>query len=333
MRKWFLPIALLYLLSSCERSLMPNDPGSSPQANFESLVETVGNKYSFFQIKNINWEQISAIQRARVHSTMSDEELFEVLDTLLYQLRDGHVNLVAPFDLNRNWSWYLNSPDNFDEQVLERQYLGSDYRIINGFRYRYLRDSIGYIHYSSFSSGFTDAQMDLLFKYFANAKGLILDLRNNGGGSLNNTYRLASRFLTESTTVLISDEKTGAGANDFGNAVSIGLSPSGNFHFTKPVVLLTNRRCYSATNTFTAISKSIPHFYHLGDTTGGGGGIPIDFELPNGWRYRFSATRSFTPDGFNIEMGLPPDSAFNLDPLLLQQGYDAYIEEALNYLD
>ena len=46
MRKWFLPIALLYLLSSCERSLMPDDPGSSSQANFESLVETVGNKYS-----------------------------------------------------------------------------------------------------------------------------------------------------------------------------------------------------------------------------------------------------------------------------------------------
>lgn len=332
MRKIIAIIAFFTALS-CERNWIPDDPGTDPMANFESMVDRVGSRYSFFALKGIDWEQSSALYRNRISDNMTEAELFTVLDSLLYVLEDGHVNLIAPFNLSRNWSWYLNSPNNFNDDILERYYLDNDYRFVGGFRCRLLRDSIAYLHYSSFSASFTEAQIESIFEYIAPAKGLILDLRDNGGGSLNNTYRLAGRFISENTSVLITDEKTGPGINNFGNAVGLSLPPSGNYPFLKPVVLLTNRRCYSATNTFTAISKSFNQFYHLGDTTGGGGGIPIDYELPNGWRYRFSATRSFTPDGFNIELGLPPDSAFHLDPQLLQQGTDQYIEAALNYLD
>ena len=327
-----LSIAFLALLS-CEKSLLPEDPGRDPLANFESMVDRVGSRYSFFALKGIDWEERSDFYRNRISLNMTDTELFTVLDSLLYVLEDGHVNLISPFNLSRNWSWYLNSPNNFNDDILERHYLDNDYRLIGGFRCRFLRDSIAYLHYSSFSAGFSEAQIEGLFEFIAPAKGLILDLRDNGGGSLNNTYRLAGRFISESTPVLITDEKTGPGPNEFGNAASVSLPAVGDYPFLKPVVLLTNRRCYSATNTFTAISKSFAQFYHIGDTTGGGGGIPIDYELPNGWRYRFSATRSFTPDGFNIEMGLAPDSAFHLDPQALAQGTDEYIEAALDYLD
>lgn len=323
---------IVLIISACERSLMPEDPTAGPITNFESMVETVGNKYSFFELKNIDWDLVAEHYRTELRSDMSDEELYMVLDSLLFELRDGHVNLVSPFNVSRNWSWYLDSPDNFNEETLERFYLNNDYRISGGFRYRYLEDSIGYIHYGSFSSAFTETQIETMFEYFQGAKGLILDLRHNGGGSLNNTYRLAGRFTNQSFSALIMDEKTGPAARDFGNRVSISIPALGNSPFLKPVVLLTNRRCYSATNTFTAISKSLEQFYHIGDTTGGGGGIPIDFELPNGWRYRFSATRTFLPDGFNIEEGLAPDTAFNLDPATLATGRDLYIETALQHL-
>lgn len=330
--KRLLLIILLGLACSCENRLIPEEPGTDAFANFDSMAETVGAKYSFFEFKGINWEQEIAKYRSRLYSDMSDEALYTVLDSLLYTLRDGHVNLVAPFNTSRNWLWYLNSPDNFNEESLERYYLQSDYRLSGGFRYTFLEDSIAYVHYGSFSSSFSEAQIENLFSYIKDAKGLILDLRNNGGGSLNNCYRLAGRFISESQAVLIMDEKTGAGPNDFGNGVSVSIPALGSHPFLKPVVLLTNRRCYSATNTFTAITKSFPQFYHMGDTTGGGGGIPIDYELPNGWRYRFSATRSFLPNGFNIEGGLAPDTAWNLDPKDLVQGIDGYIENAKTFL-
>lgn len=333
MRRRLIIILTTFLgLQACEKALMPEDPQQTPLANFNSLHKTIGERYSFFEYKNIDWEQLGKQYRSMVYPDMSDRELFSLMDSLLYQLRDGHVNLISPFNLNRNWEWYLNSPDNYNEDIVERFYLGDNYQITGGFKYAILADSIAYIHYASFSSSFSGEQIDEVFKYLKDTKGLILDLRHNGGGSLNNTFRLAGRFATSKEVALIQDEKIGPGANEFGNSLQYSIQPQGNFRYHKPVVLLTNARCYSATNTFTALSKSLDNFTHVGDTTGGGGGIPADYELPNGWRYRFSVSRSFLPNGFNIENGLPPDTAFDLDPAVLAGGTDAYIDYAISIL-
>lgn len=331
MKRWILALSILSFWS-CEKALIPADPTDDPLGNFNSLHSTMGERYSFFEFKQLDWEQLGDKYRANLDANSSDEELFANLDSLLYHLRDGHVNLSSPFNISRNWDWYLRSPDNFNEDVLERNYLGPNHRIAGGFKYTILRDSIGYIHYASFSSSFSGTQIDEVFKYLEDTKGLILDLRHNGGGSLNNTFRLAGRFTNESKSALLQDEKTGPNPNDFGNTVSYTIQPQGRYRYLKPVVLLTNARCYSATNTFTALSKSLDNFYHVGDTTGGGGGIPADYELPNGWNYRFSVTRSFLPNGFNIEHGLPPDTAFNLDANQLANGTDGYIEFAIDRL-
>lgn len=322
-------LGLLVISTACEKALMPASAEDSPDANFESLWWTVKEKYSFFNYKGIDWDSAYRVYRPRIQPEMSDEALFGVLDSLLYLLRDGHVNLVAPFNFSRNWRWYLDAPDNFNAEALERHYLRSDHRRAGGFQYQiWPEDSIAYLHYPSFAASFSEQQLDLIFGFLAPAKGLILDLRHNGGGSLNNAYRLAARLIDREALVLVTDEKTGPGPNDFGQQRSLSLSPSERPHFRGPIIVLSNRRSYSATNTFLAMMKAFRGIRSLGDTSGGGGGLPIDYELPKGWRYRFSGTRSFLPNGFNIEHGLPPDIAFHLDPEELAAGRDRYIDSA-----
>lgn len=311
---------------------MEDDPQNSPQGNFESMWQTLQDKYSFFDLKGIDWQQVKLVYGARIQDDMSDEALFAVLDSMLYILEDGHVNLVSPFQLSRNWQWYLDAPPNFNFDLIERSYLGPQHRIAGGLRYTLLNDSIGYLYYGSFSSGFSAANLRSMFSYFEGVKGIIVDVRDNGGGSLDAAFALAQRFVNEEKTVLLTQEKTGPGPNDFGNDLSYRLGPVSQDQFSGPIVVLTNRKCYSATNTFVAVLSNFSNVTILGDRTGGGGGLPIDSELPNGWRYRFSATASFTPDGYNIELGVPPDIPMALDTNAFLQGRDNLIEEALRRL-
>ena len=328
MKKFLFLIVLSVILGSCEKALFDDDPGNDPVTNFNILWNTVNDKYSFFELKQIDWDSIYSHYRPLVNVNTSDEDLFNIMDSMLYALEDGHVNLVSPFNVSRNWSWNLDFPVNFNFDVMERNYLKNDHRIAGGLSYTII-DSVGYIYYGSFSSGFSIDNLKAIANYFKNTKGVIVDVRNNGGGFLNNALALTSFFANETRTALITLEKTGPGPNDFGNSLSYTLGPLQDAHYNGRVAVLTNRSCYSATNFFAAAMSAYSNVMIIGDWTGGGGGIPVDFELPNGWRFRFSATSTHLPDGTNIELGIRPNIRVDNDPVVNAGGTDQILERAL----
>lgn len=70
----------------------------------------------------------------------------------------------------------------------------------------------------------------------------------------------------------------------------------------------------------------------VGDTTGGGLGSPAGFELPNGWSYRFSVSRTLNHDGANLENGIPPDVPVWNDPENEANGVDDIMETAIGLI-
>ncbi|MDR9373410.1 MAG: S41 family peptidase [Schleiferiaceae bacterium] len=332
MKRVSLVLLLLPLLwLGCEKSWKERMRDDSPYHNFDLLWETIDQKYAYLELKDLRWDTVYWHFLPQIDQNMGDEALFAVLDSMLYLLRDGHVNLRSPFDLSRNWQWYLGYPDNFDAELVERQYLGADHRIAGGMRYTFLTDSIGYLRYSSFGTTIEEGQLRAVLRYFKNARGLIVDIRSNGGGSLSNAYRLARTFVQNTQPRLRRLYRTGRGANEFDRATGLRISkpedPRGRF--SKPVMVLQNRRSYSAANTFAALMSQQDSVQLLGDTTGGGGGLPIDYELPNGWYFRFSGTRELMPNGRDLELGIPPDIPVQQDSANSRQGRDRLIEAAL----
>ncbi len=61
-------------------------------------------------------------------------------------------------------------------------------------KYKIFDNNIGYIRYESFSSGVGDGNLDEILVYLATCNGLIIDVRDNGGGNLTNSSRIAARF-------------------------------------------------------------------------------------------------------------------------------------------
>ena len=337
MKRYILPLILL--ITACSSEFLPNNYSTEPIDNFESMWQNVSNKYSFFEFKQIDWDEVGRRYRAQVSSDMTDVELFDLLSDMLYELRDGHVNLNTPFDVSRNWQWYLDKPQNFNKYILERNYLMSDYRMTGSMANREM-GGVGYIRYSSFSSSVTHDELDFVLEQFADLPGVIIDVRDNGGGSPLNAFTIASRFVNNEVHVYDIRHKSGPNKNDFSEKEAIYLKPSSaddsdddaSSYYPGKVVVLTNRLCYSATNAFVAIMKAVPNATIMGDWTGGGGGVPIGAELPNGWTYRFSATVTTLPNGFNVEYGIEPDLHVALNPTDEQNGIDTIIEEAISFI-
>lgn len=304
------------------------------RGNFEALWKIMDERYCFFEYKNIDWDDVYKRYSARIDENMDNDALFDVLGEMLDELKDGHVNLTATHDRTRYWEWYLDYPDNFDEKVQrDDKYLGTDYKLAGGIKYRRLEDNIGYIYYGSFSSGVGSNLSEALSR-LAVCDGLILDVRNNGGGYLSNSEKLAERFFDEKTLVGYMQHKTGKGHNDFSKPYEIYVEPpKDRILYMKKVVLLTNRRCYSAANDFVNAMSYAPNVTIMGDNTGGGSGMPFTSELPNGWSVRFSASPILNAEMKHTEFGIEPDiKVRDMTDEDIMNRYDPFIEEARKYI-
>lgn len=322
----FFVVSVSLFFAGCEKA---EDFTMSPQTNFDALWKIIDENYCFFEYKDIDWDEVYYKYNQQLRDTMDQYELFNLLGNMLAELKDGHTNMISSFDVARYWDWYEDYPRNFNED-LNKTYLGKDYQIAGGIKYRRLaKDKIGYIYYGSFSNGVGENNLDYILSYFKNCDGLIIDVRENGGGSLTYSDRIASRFLEEKTLVGYILHKTGKGHNDFSEPHPVELEPSDRVRWLRPVVVLTNRHSYSATNDFVNKMKILPNVTIMGDQTGGGSGLPFNSELPNGWRVRFSASPMLDANKKHTEYGIEPDIKVELKKEDINKGVDTLIEEAI----
>jgi hypothetical protein len=305
---------------------------NDPQGNFEALWKIMDEHYCFFDYKKVDWDKIHSEYARRIDSSMGNESLFNLLNDMLQELKDGHVNLYTPFDVGRYWKWHEDYPANFDATLIDA-YLGKNYAISGGIRYKILEDNVGYLYYGDFSYGLGESNLDYIIDKFSICSGMIIDIRDNGGGLLSNAEKFAARFFNEKTLTGYIQHKNGKGHNDFSKPFARYSEFSTRLRYQKPVIVLTNRGCFSATNDFVNSMRYAPNVRILGDRTGGGSGLPFNSEIPNGWMVRFSACPVFDADMQQIEFGIEPDIRVNLLEKDLQKGKDTLIETARSLLN
>ena len=308
---------------------------NTPMGNFEALWTIMDEHYCFFsekqQLFGVNWEEIHDKYRVRVNSHMTSSQLFEVLGDMLAELRDGHVNLASGADLARYWTWQEAYPANVSDTLL-RRYLGTDYGIASSLYYKILDDHVGYVRYASFQNAIGDGNIDDVLAALITCEGLIIDIRDNGGGTLSYAERLAAHFAHEKTLVGYMQHKTGRGHNDFSTPQELYLEPSSGIRWHKPVCVLTSRGCFSAANEFASMMHQLPGVTLVGDRTGGGAGMPFSSSLPNGWLVRFSACPMFDAHGNCTEQGIDPDIRVDMTEEDATRGFDTIIETARRYI-
>lgn len=328
MKHLYLIILSVFFLSSC---INEEQFDNTPEGNMEALWKMIDEHYCFLDYKaeaiGLDWNEVHGRYRQMLDKDMTSPQLQEVLCNMLSELRDGHVNLYTAANLGRYWAWKEDCPSNLDVELRD-SYLGKDYLIASGLSYRILDDNVGYILYSSFSSGIGEGNIAEVLHHLRLCSGLIIDVRGNGGGQLDYEQRLVSHFTNERILVGYRSYKTGTGHSDFSELYPEYIEPSKTVRWQKPVIVLTNRGCYSATNTFVRDMLCCPNVQTLGDRTGGGSGMPFTSELPNGWLVRFSACPQYDRDKQHIEFGIEPTIQCSLSMEDVAKGEDTLIETA-----
>jgi len=326
-----LAVFCLLFLYGCEELFFEKDPSNDPITNFDLLWERMNTHYVFFDYKSIDWDSVYQVYRPSIHQDLSEEALFDIMEDMLNLLRDGHVNLKSEFDVSF-YEYYAGVPDNFNFDVITQNYL-DDYDITGGIFNDFIGE-VGYLRYGSFNIPISDHHLDYIADKFEGAKGIIIDIRDNEGGDPVNGFKMAERIAQTRTHVYTNKYKNGPGREDFTEPDKAFIEPDPDMRsMNQHIILLTNRKTYSAGNFFTAMMKQLSNVTIIGDTTGGGGGAPTGWELPNGWSFNYSSSITYLPDGFIIEDGIAPDEIVYITDDDKLQGRDTILERALELLE
>lgn len=168
-----------------------------------------------------------------------------------------------------------------------------------------LDEGIGYIKVSEFdevtAQQFREALEALEKK---DQKGLIIDLRNNGGGRLTAVVDMLDRMLPEGTLVS-TKEKSGKGET---------YTSSDKEKFEKPLAVLINGSSASASEVFAGAIQDYGTGKLVGVKSFGKGIVQTIFGLQDGTALKLTTSEYFTPKGRNIHgEGLMPDVEVELD--------------------
>lgn len=326
---------LLAILGGAFSCVDDKEQINDPISNFESLWKTIDEHYCFFEQKGIDWDSVYRKYRPMVKDETNFVELYSICAAMLDELKDGHVNLVSTFNTSYYRKWWTDYPQDFRLRTIEENYLDFNYLTTNGISYKVIADTVGYMYYPSFSYNIGEVNLDYILAFLHNTKGLIIDIRDNGGGNLTNIKTIVSRLIEKRVKGGQIQHKTGPGHNDFSEPYEYWYEPCDTSrhipYLNRPVAVLTNRSCYSAANDFVSVMKTLPNVEIIGARTGGGGGLPFNSEMPIGWGVRFSACPLSSPGGEITEFGIDPSPGCDIhspDSLLIQ-GIDPILDFAI----
>lgn len=191
--------------------------------------------------------------------------------------------------------------------------------------YEMIDDEIGYIMLSEFddvsTKQFTDAMEDLKEQ---GMKGLIFDLRDNGGGNVDVSTDIADYILPEGMIMYMEDK----------NGKREEFNSDATHHWDRPIVVLANGNSASASEILIGALKDYDRITLVGTQTFGKGIVQQILPLGDGSGIKVTIAKYYSPKGRCIHgEGFEPDIEIELDvDKYLNDGIDTQLEKAIEIM-
>lgn len=224
---------------------------------------------------------------------MSGDRIIEIEGKSAYQITQEEVfeKLRGPRGSTVNVSIARSE----EEDLLHFKIVRDEIPIYSVLAAFMLDDSTGYIYATRFAKTTTDEINHAVQKL--HKKGmhrLILDLRNNGGGLLDQAWRVTDLFIAGGDTIVYTRVKDGSVDEVY---------KSRNFQepYQIPLVVLVNRASASASEIVSGALQDLDRALVVGETTFGKGLVQRQISLSDGGFLRLTVARYYTPSGRLIQ--------------------------------
>jgi hypothetical protein len=326
---------LLFFLSQigCKKTLLGDETPNTPIDNFDAFWQGMDENYVGFAARPaLNWDSIYQVYRPKITTTTTNNDLFNYFKAMMLPFRDQHFVL-------RNPATYYQFSDTFNHQFLGldavRGYLTMPLKGNKIVQYAPI-GNVGYVYISDFN-GQNPASyyelIDTIVTTFKDQTGLIIDIRDNSGGSETYGKTIASRFTDQTRTYSYNRFKKGKKRDDLSDFQANSFASKGNTPFLKPVLLLTNRAVASSAEDFALMMRSIPSVKLVGDNTAGLIYTrPITRQLPNGWVYWCSVSLLHDGNKNVLTNGIEPDFRVSISTADSIARKDKVLEKAIDLL-
>ena len=202
--------------------------------------------------------------------------------------------------------------------------------VVNPVEGEVLSDNIGYIEFSSFDEN-TAEEFKTKFEELK-SKGitsLIIDLRNNGGGIVDQALKIADYIADKGSTLLYEVDK-----NNKEDVEKSGNDPIINM----PIIILTNGNTASSSEILSGALKDLGKAKIVGTKTYGKGVIQQILTLPDGSGLKITTEKYLTPNRTEInKIGIEPDEKVELSSdiknvLNIDKNQDTQLQKAIEML-
>jgi carboxyl-terminal processing protease len=189
------------------------------------------------------------------------------------------------------------------------------------FEARRLENGIGYVRLNTLQPQLV-ARISGAMKSMGNVRGVILDLRGNSGGEIENMPEL---FIKEKTLLYLRKSRDGE-TEVFSNPADSATAG--------PLVLLIDALSGSASELLSACLQAAGRAAIVGERSPGAVLESDTMILPNGAIFMYPVAQLRTPDGTVLEgRGVVPDTEVGLDREMLLKGVDSQLDSAVRYIE
>lgn len=294
---------------------------------FDKLWNAFDRDYAMFVIRpEVKWDKLREEYRPRALASQSTYEFAGVCAEMLKHLRDLHVWLtmsgqnVPVFNRPRA----LNANPRADKAILGG--LHETGRVA----WAVTPNQTGYLAITGLDDDQIPAQCGEAMEHMRNTRGLILDLRLNGGGSEPLAEPVAGRFLEKPFVYGSSQFRNGPAHTNLTGHDKRTVVPHGPWRYDRPVLVLIGQKVMSSAESFVGMMTGDPLAKTMGDHTCGSSGNPEMVQLPLDLIVSVPRWIDYRPDGMALdEVGFEPQIPFHPSPGAFEEDHDDLLTAAL----